>query len=207
MSETYTPLMQNAEIELKFPVDSLSGFEHQLDELGFHLDTPRTFEQNTLYDTPGRTLKSDGQLLRVRKYGARHILTHKRRTDYDDPASMYKIRIETETEVADGAAVAEIFTRLGFSPAFRYEKYRSEYSHPDSPGSHLVLDETPIGIFAELEGPTGWIDRTLAALGVDPGTCLTESYGKLFLNWKQRTGSPALDLTFDEIAAPALTNL
>jgi adenylate cyclase class 2 len=196
--------MQNAEIELKFPVASLPRFERQLDELGFHLDTPRTFEQNTLYDTPDRNLKSNGQLLRVRQYGERHIVTHKRRTDFDDPASMYKIRIETETEVGDGSALAEIFTRIGFSPAFRYEKFRSEYSHPDAPGAHLVLDETPIGIFAELEGPTGWIDRTLSSLGVDPGTCLTESYGSLFTAWKRRTGSPANDLTFDEIALPAL---
>lgn len=194
--------MQNAEIELKFRVVSLSELERKLDDLGFHLDTPRTFEQNTLYDTPGRTLKQDGQLLRVRQYGARHIVTHKRHPDDEDMASRYKIRIETESEVEDGPALAEIFTRLGFAPAFRYEKFRSEYSDPSAPGAHLVLDETPIGIFAEVEGPTHWIDRTLAALGVDACDCLTESYGKLFLAWKSSTGSPAENLTFDEICLP-----
>jgi adenylate cyclase class 2 len=93
----------------------------------------------------------------------------------------------------------EIFCRLGFTPAFRYEKFRTEWSHPGQPGAHLVVDETPIGDFAELEGPRAWIDLTLDRLGVDPGTCLTESYGKLFLQWKQRTGSPATDLTFVQI--------
>jgi adenylate cyclase class 2 len=196
--------MQNAEIELKVPVPSLSSFERQLDAAGFHLDTPRTFEQNTLYDTPGRDLKARGEILRVREYGGRHIVTHKRHPDDDDPASMYKVRIETESEVSDGDAMAEIFTRLGYGPAFRYEKFRSEYSHPDAPGAHLVVDETPIGNFAELEGPTDWIDRTLAQLGVDPASCLTMSYGKLFLAWKDATHSPANNLTFDEIAAPVL---
>ena len=200
----YTSRMTNAEIEVKVPVQDVHRFERQLMQAGFHLDTPRTFEQNTLYDTPARDLKARGEILRVRDYGGRHVVTHKRHPDDEDTASMYKVRIETESEVADGAALAEIFTRLGFGPAFRYEKYRSEYSHPDSPGAHLVLDETPIGNFAELEGPTGWIDRMLALLGIDPAICLTESYGKLFLAWKERTHSAAENLTFDEISVPAL---
>ncbi len=196
--------MQSAEIELKFRVDSLPGLERRLMQLGFRLDTPRTFEQNTLYDTPDRSLRARGEILRVRQYGEKWVLTHKRHPDDEDTESIYKVRIETESEVSDGAALAEVFTRLGFGPAFRYEKYRSEYSHPEAPGAHLVLDETPIGVFAELEGPTGWIDRCLAELEVASRACLTESYGKLFLAWKRETGSPALNLTFDEIGAPVL---
>ena len=198
--------MQSPEIEVKVPVASLSTFERQLDQAGFHLDTPRTFEQNTLYDTLNRDLKTRGEILRVRDYGGRHIVTHKRHPEVEDLTSMYKIRIETESEVSDGPALAEIFTRLGYGPAFRYEKFRSEYTHPDTPGAHLVLDETPIGNFAELEGPTEWIDRMLAILGIDPATCITLSYGKLFLAWKASTQSAANNLTFDEIAAPALAS-
>lgn len=196
--------MQSPEIEVKVPVASLFNFERQLDQAGFHLETPRTFEQNTLYDTPGRDLKARGEILRVREYGGRHIVTHKRHPDSEDAASMYKVRIETESVVADGAALAEIFTRLGHAPAFRYEKYRSEYTHPDLPGAHLVLDETPIGNFAEFEGPTQAIDQMLSVLNIDPSTCITLSYGKLFLAWKDRTQSSANNLTFDEIVQPAM---
>ena len=201
----YTPRMQSAEIELKFPVPSILGLQHRLRELGFVLDTARTFEQNTLYDTDDRMLRGRGELLRLRRYGDRHILTHKRHPEEEDAASRYKVRIETESEVADGAALASIFARLGFSPVFRYEKYRTEYSEPSTTGAHLVVDETPIGIYAELEGPPWWIDRTLQALGISPSLCLTESYGKLFLRWKQTTNSAADHLTFDEIAAPELS--
>ncbi len=129
-------------------------------------------------------------------------------TDDNDDTSRYKIRIETETTVSDPAALAEIFAQLGYHPVFVYEKYRTEWSILDpitNTTPHLVLDETPIGTYAELEGPTGWIDRTLATLNVDPAICLTDSYGKLFLDWKQRTGSPAGHLTFADIASPALT--
>ena len=191
--------MQTAEIELKFPVTSLPEFERRLLLAGFTVQTPRTFESNTLYDTPERDLKARGELLRVRQYGERWVVTHKRHPDHEDLSSLYKVRIETESEVADGHALAEMFTRLGYGPAFRYEKYRSEYQHAEAAGAHLVLDETPIGNFAELEGPTEWIDRTLAKLGVDVSSCLTESYGKLFLAWKRRTGSEAAGLTFEEV--------
>ncbi len=192
--------MQNAEIELKFRVGSLKDLARRLQEIGFLIETARTFESNTLYDTEDRTLKGRGELLRLRQYGDRQVMTHKRHPDDEEEGSRYKVRIETETAVEDSAALAEVFTRLGYGPVFRYEKYRSEYSDPAQEGAHMVVDETPIGIFAELEGPTSWIDRTLEALKVSINDCLTESYGKLFLAWKAETGSPAENLTFSEIA-------
>jgi len=179
--------MQNSEIELKFPVPDPEALQSRLPQLGFELVTPRTFEHNTLYDTPTRDLRARKQILRLRK----------------------KIRVETETTVGECEALAEIFKQLGYLPAFLYEKYRTEWSHTAGPNAeitaHLVLDETPIGTYAELEGPTAWIDETLAELDIDPATCLTDSYGKLFLDWKQRTSSPAENLTFAEITSPALS--
>ena len=196
--------MRNDEIELKFPVSSLADLENRLCELGFHLDTPRTFESNTLYDTQDRLLRARGELLRLRSYGARHVVTHKRHPEREEQGSRYKVRVETESDCSDEDAMAEIFKRLGYEPSFRYEKYRSEYSHPSARAGHVVVDETPIGNFAELEGPIGWIEQTLVALRVDPATCLTESYGRLFLAWKERTLSPAENLTFDEVGAVSL---
>jgi len=70
--------MQAPEIELKFPVDDPSALQARLPELGFHLDTPRTFEQNTLYDSPDRRLQEQRQLLRLRQYGGTWTITHKR---------------------------------------------------------------------------------------------------------------------------------
>jgi adenylate cyclase class 2 len=203
--------MQSAEIELKFPVTDPETLQTRLPSLGFHLVTPRTFEHNTLYDTPARDLRGRRQVLRIRNYGSLCTVTHKRQPDQQDPVdtTRYKIRIETETIVAEPAALAEIFQQLGYAPTFVYEKFRTEWSHSISPDSsidaHLVIDETPIGTWAELEGPTAWIDQTLADLAIDPATCLTDSYGKLFLNWKQRTASPVENLTFAEILSPALS--
>lgn len=198
--------MQSAEIELKFPLSDPAALQARLPDLGFHLDTARTFEHNTLYDTPTRDLRLKKQLLRIRQYGDLCTLTHKRQPDQAAiDTTRYKIRIETETTLTDGAALSEIFEQLGYAPVFTYEKFRTEWSHTTERSAHLVIDETPIGNYVELEGPTDWIDRTIAELGIDPATCITDSYGTLFLNWKQRTGSSAEDLTFDAIPATILT--
>ncbi len=199
--------MQSSEIEVKLPVADPADLQSRLPGLGFHLETPRTFEHNTLYDTPARDLRARRQILRLRKYGDLCVLTHKRMPDGADDV-LYKVRIETETLVGDCDAMAEVFHQLGYTPAFVYEKFRTEWSQA-LPGSHvsahLVVDETPIGIWAELEGPTDWIERTLDQLGIDRSTCLTDSYGTLFNKWKQSSSSSANNLTFDEIA-PALAS-
>ncbi len=196
--------MQSAEIELKFHVSDPAELQERLPAVGFRLETPRTFEHNTLYDTPDRQLRARHELLRLRQYGDRCTMTHKRTPPNADD-SHYKTRIETETTVGDCVALATVFEHLGYRAAFIYEKFRTEWSYELGSGSaHLVVDETPIGTWAELEGPTDWIDGMLDQLGVDPATCLTDSYGKLFLTWKDRTGSPAENLTFAEARAPAL---
>jgi adenylate cyclase, class 2 len=94
--------------------------------------------------------------------------------------------------------LAEIFLGLGLTAAFRYEKWRTEWE--DGQG-HCVIDETPIGIFAELEGPAEWIDRTAALLGVAQAEYLTLSYGRLFDLWREEHRIDLEHLTFDAVAA------
>ena len=44
--------MQSIEIEVKFRVRDPNALEATLPQLGFHCETPRTFERNILFDTP-----------------------------------------------------------------------------------------------------------------------------------------------------------
>lgn len=186
------------EIEVKFPVADSAKLGRRLLKMGFHLVTPRTFERNVLYDTEDRRLRSQQAILRIRKYGERWLLTHKCLPKNYDPDARHKHRVETETEVADGEALGRVFSELGYKPSFAYEKWRTEYA--DDAG-HCVVDETPIGTFAELEGPEDWIDRIGAELGVEPSSFMTLSYGRLFDLWREKTGSSATDLTFAAIEA------
>ena len=190
--------MHAPEIELKFAVADIHRFRASVGSLGLTLVTPRTFEANTLYDTPERDLRSRRQVLRLRDYAGRSIVTHKRVASTETDAR-YKVRIETESLIEDPAALAEIFAQLGYKPVFRYEKFRTEW---DGGEGHIFLDETPIGTYAELEGPPAWIESMREQLGVRPEQCTLESYGTMFLDWKARNHSPADNLTFDEISAP-----
>jgi adenylate cyclase class 2 len=193
--------MSAIETEVKFRVRNSVELELRLEGAGFRRETPRTFERNVLFDTPERRLRQDRQILRIRQYGEKWVLTHKA-LPTDGDTGLYKHRIETETILGDGESVAAIFASLGYLPAFTYEKYRTEWA--DDLG-HCVLDETPIGVFAELEGPEEWIDRMAAALGVDRSELFNVSYGRMFELWKEETGSPANDLTFAAVGEVAVS--
>jgi adenylate cyclase class 2 len=183
--------------EIKFRVEDLPGLTHRLEAVGFTLQTPRSFESNVLYDTPDRQMRTRTEILRIRSYAGRWTVTHKRLPDSGPGEDRHKHRIETETEVADGEALATVFLSLGLVAAFRYEKWRTEWT--DGEG-HCVVDETPIGDFAELEGSAEWIDRAALRLGIDPSQYITLSYGRLFDLWRQQHNSAAQDLTFAAVA-------
>jgi adenylate cyclase class 2 len=186
------------ETEIKFVVGDVEQLGARLTAAGFQLQTPRTFESNVLYDWPDRTLRMRTEILRIRNYGGRWTMTHKRPPDNSPAEDLHKHRVETETELADGEALAEVFRTLGLVAAFRYEKWRAEWT--DGEG-HCVIDETPIGTYAELEGSAEWIDRAAAKIGLAQADYMTLSYGRLFDDWRNATGSEATDLTFEAVGA------
>lgn len=180
------------EIEIKFHVDDVLAINRRLRKSGFRLVTRRTHEMNTLYDLPGQPLRKRGQLLRLRKYGDEWVLTHKAK----GKSGRHKSRAETETGIADGAKMDAILRALGFAPVFRYEKFRAEWS--DGKGN-VVVDETPIGDFGEIEGPSRWIDRTAGVLQISQSDYITNTYTELFFQWKKQTSSSASEMTFKAI--------
>ena len=94
-----------------------------------------------------------------------------------------------------------ILRALGYAPSFRYEKFRAEWVDQKTPGGtgHVVVDETPIGNFCEIEGPPRWIDATAKKLGVSAADYITKNYATLFAEWKRETGSGADEMTFKAI--------
>jgi adenylate cyclase, class 2 len=180
------------EIEIKFRIEDLRDLNRRLRASGFRRITPRTHEMNALYDLPGQPLRKRGELLRLREYGKEWVLTHKSK----GLAGRHKRRVELEIRVSDGRTMNEILRALGYQPTFRYEKFRAEWT--DDRG-HVVVDETPIGNFGEIEGPPRWIDQTAKKLGIRPEHYITDTYAGLFFAWKRRTRSRANEMTFREI--------
>jgi adenylate cyclase, class 2 len=179
------------EVEIKFQVREVQALEQSLQSAGFHQKTPSTLETNTLYDTMTGELHRAGEVLRLRVYGDRCLLTHKSR----GAALKHKSRVEHETTVGSVGEMHAILTALGFRAIFRYEKFRAEWS--DGEGE-VVIDLTPIGDLAEIEGSPEWIDRIAVSLGIGERDYITASYAELFSDWKERTGSAALHMTFEQ---------
>lgn len=164
------------ETEVKLAVGSARDAKQTLSKAGFKVFRPRVFESNVVLDTSSLALRQSGQLLRLRQAGRIATLTYK------GPArpGPHKSREELEVRLPAGSVIDHLFARLGYTPVFRYEKYRTEFSRAGEPG-HATLDETPIGNFIELEGPADWIDQTAADLGFVRADYITVSYAALYL--------------------------
>ena len=191
-------MSSNKEVEIKFRISDLRDLTRRLRKEGFQLRTPRTHEMNTLYDLPSNPLRRRGDLLRLRKYGSEWVLTHKAK----GKAGRHKTRTETETKIADGRQMEVILRALGYVPTFRYEKFRAEW---EGGKGHVVVDETPIGNFGEIEGPARWIDETAGRLGIQRSDYITDTYAGLFFYWKRRTRSQANEMTFSAIKRAKMT--
>ena len=181
------------EIEVKFRVGNLRELSRKLHSAGFQLVTRRTHEMNTLYDLPGKVLRKRKELLRLRKYGSSWKLTHKS----GGKTGRHSSRVELETGVDDGKKMDAILRELGYRPSFRYEKFRAEWT--DKKGQ-VVVDQTPIGNFCEIEGPSRWIDATAKKIGVSRDDYITKNYATLFAEWTRETGSAAKEMTFKAVA-------
>ncbi len=165
------------ETEIKLAVPDVAQAQQLLRKAGFRLSKRRVFESNQLFDTPGLRLRTSGTLLRIRDVGRTALLTYKGPVSTDK----HKSREELELNVSDAPMLAAILEKLGFEPMFLYEKFRTVYCR--DAGGEATLDETPIGVFLELEGSPDWIDRTAERLGFREEDYITLSYARLYVDW------------------------
>jgi adenylate cyclase, class 2 len=179
------------EVEIKLRLDNADQGRQLLDSHGFVLDKSRRLEINVIYDTADHELRSRRCMLRLRRVDDQVLLTFKG----PGGEGPHKSRHEIETHVEDFSACAAIFAKLGYAAVFRYEKYRSEYRRLEE--GVVTLDETPIGVFLELEGPAEWIDRTARELGFSTEQYVTASYGRIYEEYCRREGYHTSDMTFE----------
>jgi adenylate cyclase class 2 len=158
---------------------------------GYRLTAARALEVDQLFDRASGELQQSDQVLRLRRSGGRATVTYK------GPATRegYKSREEIECDVADPDAFLAVLDRLGYRCGFCYEKYRTKFS-PIQEAGLIALDETPLGVFLELEGSPDWIDRTASRLGFAPGSYLTASYAALYRQHRAHNPEVSANMTF-----------
>ena len=200
---------------MKLRVPDKRRLLRQLAQLEPKLLRARVHEMNTLYDTPDGNLARHGQMLRLRverpasraqgagrkrkrvsrKAGMPVLLTFKQPAK-GGPAKgrkaskpgVYKIREENELRIPDRGDALRILEALGVRPWFRYEKFREVFGLRGMRGLKLALDETPIGVFVELEGRREEINRAAKLLGFARSGYINKSYGALFMEERGLAG-------------------
>jgi adenylate cyclase, class 2 len=193
-----SPMAHGArETEIKLAVPDVRTARGLLRSAGFRVSKRRVFETNTVFDTPELSLRRAATLLRVRQAGGAATLTYKGPPDI----GRHKSREELELDISDVRAMSAIIERLGLGPVFRYEKYRTEYRQPGHLGI-ATLDETPVGVYLELEGTPTWIDRAARKLGFADEDYITSSYARLWLDWCEWRGVKPTDMLFKESSQP-----
>jgi len=215
------------EIEVKLRVHDAAAVRKRLKQLGAREILTRIHESNTLYDTRQSDLRRRGQLFRLRierplpnrgknnkHRSSTAILTYKapsrssRRAGDERTAAeakvrkQFKVREEAEVTVSGADQLPGIFRALGLRPVFRYEKVRTTYVLPNLTGLKVELDETPIGVYIELEGPVARIHRAARLLGYSPADYMTETYGSLYLAECRRRGQKPGDMVFSQKKLP-----
>jgi adenylate cyclase class 2 len=180
------------ENEIKLAIANAAAGRRLLRAAGFRVSKARVFEANVVLDTPDHDILHGGALLRVRRVGKTGILTYKGPAEADGP---HKSRVEIESGVDDPEATGSILGNLGYHPVFRYEKYRTEFTRSGEHGT-AMLDETPIGVYLELEGAPRWVDRTARHLGFSPADYIKSSYGRLYAEHCAAQGRERDDMVF-----------
>jgi len=180
------------ETEVKFRLEDRGAFEVRLAALGASRG-PTEFEANVLLDDAAGTLRRRGVALRLRETGGSSILTFKGPREVDRGV---RTRLELETPVGDAATTLALLGQLGFAPIFRYEKRRTAWTFADPARPLVVVDETPIGLFAEIEGTTASVRAAAGELGVAESDFLVESYVGLYFAARERDRSLPFEMVF-----------
>jgi adenylate cyclase class 2 len=186
MSTTTTPL----EREIKLRFESAEEARQAVLAAGATPLLGRRLQNDSLLDTADEQLRRKRCVLRVREESGKSRLTFKGPVQ----PSVMKLREELETVLGDGEVLLRVFAELGLHIWFRYQKYREEFSHEDV---IVAVDETPVGVYVEIEGSEEGIAAMTAALGRSPADYIVDSYRAVFLQRRHELGLTTSDMVFD----------
>jgi len=178
------------EREIKLRFDSIEAARDAVLATGATPLRCRRLQEDSLLDTEDESLRRRRCVLRIRVENGKSRITFKGPVQ----PSLMKLRDEFETVVGDCALLLHIFEELGFHVWFHYEKYREEFSHDDVT---VAIDETPVGVFVELEGSEQGILTTTEALGRRSDDFVLDSYRGVFLQLRDEYRLTGSDMVFD----------
>ena len=174
------------EREIKLAFASVEEARKALVAAGAEALAARRLQDDTLYDTADQRLFRERSALRLRDEGVCAYLTFKGPVQ----AGITKSREEIEFVIASREAAAQMLERLGFAPWFRYQKYREDFLAGEAVAA---IDETPAGVFVEIEGSEDAILALASRLGRAQSEFILDSYRGI---WEKARGADPGDMIF-----------
>ena len=188
------------EIEVKFLLKDLTALIQKIDQLNLSCTHKRVHEFNLRYDQPDGRLVAKKQALRLRQ-DTQALLTFKGPGVLDEGVLLRK---EIEVSVSDFDTARRLLEALGYQVIMMYEKYRANYLMD---GVVLSVDETPFGLFIELEGESpAQVKSAASLLGLDWRQRINLSYSALLDQYNKNTGNVFRDLTFEAFEGLKVTS-
>ena len=178
------------EREIKLKYDSVESARAAVLATGATPLLGRRLQEDALLDTEDESLRRRRCVLRIRLENGGSRITFKGPVQ---PSAM-KVRDEFETIIGDGVLLLRVFEELGFHIWFRYEQYREEFCHEEV---IVAIDETPVGVFVEIEGSETGIMSMARLLGRRPDDYILDSYRGLYLKYREAAGLAGPDMVFE----------
>ncbi|MXZ73466.1 MAG: class IV adenylate cyclase [Acidobacteria bacterium] len=197
----------HVEREVKLAFASADAARAAVAGLGAVPRRARRLQDDRLLDTADGRLRTARSTLRVRiesgaaageggggEPGGRAAATAAVTVKGPPHPGVMKVREERETAVADGEEMLAVLEAAGFEVIWRYQKYRQEF---DCGSAVVAIDETPAGVYVELEGDEASVTALALALGRDTEDYINASYRGLWEDYCGARGRPVDDMVFD----------
>ncbi|MYD70059.1 MAG: class IV adenylate cyclase [Acidobacteria bacterium] len=197
----------HVEREVKLAFASADAARAAVAGLGAVPRRARRLQDDRLLDTADGRLRTARSTLRVRiesaaaaaedgggETGGRAAATAAVTFKGPPQPDVMKVREERETAVADGEEMLAVLEAAGFEVIWRYQKYRQEF---DCGSAVVAIDETPAGVYVELEGDEASVTALALALGRDTEDYINASYRGLWEDYCGARGRPVDDMVFD----------
>ncbi len=177
------------ETEIKINIDKLDieDIRKRILKIRAELFKARHLEVDEYFDKR-KYLENSNQLLRLRDNST---LCYK---GPPEKKAKFKIREEIELLVGDGNRLKTILEKLGYKKTKQKEKYREAYIIGTV---QIMIDETPIGNFIEIEGTKENVPVIAAKLGFAEKDFIKKTYSEIWKSYAKKHGKKG-DMIFND---------
>ncbi len=173
--------LRDTEIEVKYKLKDKKVVLDWLNQNAKEIKNRYMDRTYSLWDRI-KALSRMGVFVRTRQEGSKHTFTIKTRDL--KLVSRYAERTEYNLEIEDASRMAEMLRMIGLEDMRILEKYRTMWKYKVC---IIVIDETPIGDFIEIEGPKQNLEELIKILKLK-GKRITQAYWDVYRDYCRKKG-------------------